>query len=215
MRTMQICIFNSSIILIHGLFKSQNDIDWNKQIQMNMNSQCACVFMITPMDIFDICIIPAIQQIMFMVYGATTNIYIFGEYKINHIVLMGLIMDITCAATYTQVQYLLKKCVENQNKYYNHITLHWIDDEIQKVLNKGIESIKANPAGGLLEQILTGTYYGMFDDQVYTDFNRLQLSTEKEFFHLIRKNTRVTEDMRENGITTLFYYNDSENTLSK
>ncbi|KAI8985527.1 hypothetical protein BDB01DRAFT_896603 [Pilobolus umbonatus] len=170
-------------------FTHEGRSEWNKEIPIKMNTHCDCTLLITPMDLFDICIIPAIQQIMFIVYGATTNLHIFGDTRIQHIILMGLIMDIVL-----------------KNK--TNIT-------ITKMVYQGIQSIKRNPSGGLLEQIIGGEYTLYFDKAVYLDFQKSEVLYEKDFFILIDNPTVVTEDMRETGRSFYFYYGGKRNLILK
>ncbi|KAI8985522.1 hypothetical protein BDB01DRAFT_835045 [Pilobolus umbonatus] len=123
----------------YTMVNNQGQIEWYKELHVEMNTQCDCTFVITPMNIFDICIIPAIQQIMYTIYGATTNENIFGEHETNHVALMGSIMNIKCNKTHKNALYLLDKCIKNQKKYYNHITLHWITDETSTNVYEGIK----------------------------------------------------------------------------
>ncbi|KAI8985517.1 hypothetical protein BDB01DRAFT_835040 [Pilobolus umbonatus] len=189
----------------YTMLNNHQKLDWYKEIPMKMNTCCDCTLLITPMDFLDICILPAIRKLMFIIYGATTNISIFGNYRINHIVLMGSIMNIKCSATHNKALYLLRECIERQNRYYNHISVHWINDEIVKTVDKGMSSIKNNPSGGLLEQIVAGAYYGLFDGQVYASLEKSEKSANEPVV-LIKKNTRITEDMRENGILSVFFF---------
>ncbi|KAI8972096.1 hypothetical protein BDB01DRAFT_482484 [Pilobolus umbonatus] len=194
----------------YTMVNNQGRSEWNKEIPMKMNTHCDCTLLITPMDLFDICIIPAIQQIMFIVYGAITNTHIFGDTRIQHIILMGSIMNIKCKTTHTETLYLLKDCIEKQNKYYNHITIHWSEEQVSKMVYQGIQSIKRNPSGGLLEQIIGGTYTLEFDKAVYLDFQKLKLLDAGDLLALINNPTVVTEDMRETG-RSFYYYYEGEN----
>ncbi|KAI8997103.1 hypothetical protein BDB01DRAFT_19715 [Pilobolus umbonatus] len=119
-----ISYFNYWFTQEYTMLNTKGKSEWNKEIPMKMNTHCDCTLLITPMDLFDICIIPAIQQMMAIVYGATTNTHIFGDTKIQHIILMGSIMNIKCNTTHKKALYLLKECIKKQNKYFNHITLH-------------------------------------------------------------------------------------------
>ncbi|KAI8985523.1 hypothetical protein BDB01DRAFT_835046 [Pilobolus umbonatus] len=199
----------------YTMVNNQGRSEWNKEIPMKMNTHCDCTLLITPMDLFDICIIPAIQQIMFIVYGATTNLHIFGDTRIHHIILMGSIMNMKCNTTHAEALYLLKECIKKQNKYYNHITIHWSRKQVSKMVNQGIQSIKRNPSGGLLEQITGGEYTLYFDKAVYLDFQKSEVLYEKDFFILIGNPTVVTEDMRETGRSFYFYYGGKRNLILK
>ncbi|KAI8974908.1 hypothetical protein BDB01DRAFT_838409 [Pilobolus umbonatus] len=44
----------------YTMINNKSKSEWNKEIPMKMNTQCDCTLSITPMDLFDICIIPAI-----------------------------------------------------------------------------------------------------------------------------------------------------------
>ncbi|KAI8994836.1 hypothetical protein BDB01DRAFT_831783 [Pilobolus umbonatus] len=71
---------------------------------------------------------------------------------------------------------------------------------------QGIASIKRNPSGGLLEQIIGGKYVLPFGNAVYLD---IQKSKVLDFFDLsaiIYKPTVVTEDMGETGRFSSYYY---------
>ncbi|KAI8985485.1 hypothetical protein BDB01DRAFT_788439 [Pilobolus umbonatus] len=188
---------------------SHGEIDFYKKIHLKMSSHCECNLILTPIDMFDICIIPAIQQVMAIVYGATTNISIFGEYRINHIVLMGSIMNTHCKTTNNKTLQLLEKCIRKENKYYNHIKVHWINDEVLPVVYKGIRSIKFNPLGGLLEQYTTGAYYVQYTHDIFTDFDRSQVLKKGEYLKLTKEANRITENLRENGSSTLLYFEDT------
>ncbi|KAI8972121.1 hypothetical protein BDB01DRAFT_476803 [Pilobolus umbonatus] len=171
-----------------------------------MNTHCDCTLTITPMDIFDICITPAIDQIMSIVYGATINTHIFGETRINHIVLMGRIMKIRCKETHTKALFMLEECLKNQNKYYQHIILHWSNNKVPKAALQGVISLKKNPLGGLFEQITAGSYQLQFTSAVRLHFQKYLLLKAQNKIKVINDFTVVTEDMRDNGITFLCYY---------
>ncbi|KAI8985399.1 hypothetical protein BDB01DRAFT_84023 [Pilobolus umbonatus] len=192
------------------MINTKGKSEWNKEISMKMNAHCDCTLLITPMDLFDICINPSIQQMMAIVYGATTNMHIFGGTRIQHIILMGSIMKIKCNTTHTKSLQLLRECVENENKYYNHITLHWTKEQVSEMVNQGIQSIKRNPSGGLLEQIIGGKYGLDFDKAVYYDFQKSDILDTDHYNPIIEYNTVVTEDMRETGLLSS-YYNKGEN----
>ncbi|KAI8985489.1 hypothetical protein BDB01DRAFT_90093 [Pilobolus umbonatus] len=197
----------------YTMVNNQGRSEWNKEIPMKMNTHCDCTLLITPMDLFDICIIPAIQQIMFIVYGATTNLHIFGDTRIQHIILMGSIMNIKCNTTHAEALYLLKECIKKQNKYYNHITIHWSEEQVSNMVYQGIKSIKRNPSGGLLEQIIGGTYTLQFNKAVYFDFQISNAHNAIGFSTVIDNPTAVTEDMRETGRSFYFYYGGGKNLI--
>ncbi|KAI8993148.1 hypothetical protein BDB01DRAFT_902724 [Pilobolus umbonatus] len=199
----------------YTVINNKGKSEWNKEIPMKMNAQCDCTLSITPMDLFDICIIPAIQQVMFMVYGGTTNTHIFGDTKIQHIILMGSIMNIKCNTTHKKALYLLKECIKKQNKYYNHILVHWTEQHVSKMVNQGIKSIKINPSGGLLEQIISGRYGVIFDKAVYLDFQKSDILDAGNYSIIIDYNTVVTEDMRETGRFSSHYYEGENIYLGK
>ncbi|KAI8973020.1 hypothetical protein BDB01DRAFT_449152 [Pilobolus umbonatus] len=190
----------------YTMINNQGRSEWNKEISMKMNTHCDCTLLITPMDLFDICINPSIQQMMAIVYGATTNMHIFGDTRIQHIILMGSIMKIKCNTTHTKSLQLLRECVENENKYYNHIALHWTKEQVSEMVNQGIKSIKRNPSGGLLEQIIGGRYGVKFDEAVYFDFQKSDILDTDHYSLIIDYNTVVTEDMRETGLLSSYYY---------
>ncbi|KAI8985474.1 hypothetical protein BDB01DRAFT_850049 [Pilobolus umbonatus] len=198
----------------YTMVNNQGRSEWNKEIPIKMNTHCDCTLLITPMDLFDICIIPAIQQIMFIVYGATTNLHIFGDTRIQHIILMGSIMNIKCNTTHAEALYLLKECIKKQNKYYNHITIHWSEEQVSNMVYQGIKSIKRNPSGGLLEQIIGGTYTLEFDEAVYLGFQKLKLLDAGYLLAIINNPTVVTEDMRETGRSSYYYYEGEKNDLN-
>ncbi|KAI8986563.1 hypothetical protein BDB01DRAFT_891351 [Pilobolus umbonatus] len=199
----------------YTMINTQGKSEWNKEISMKMNTHCDCTLLITPIYLFDICIIPAIQQLMAIAYGATTNTHIFGDTKIQHIIPMGSIMKIKCKSTHTEALYLLKDYIEKQNKYYNHITLHWTKEQVSDVVNQGIKSIKRNPSGGLLEQIISGEYALDFDEEVYFDFQKFDILDPRYYNPIINYNTVVTEDMLETGLLSSYYYEGKNIELSK
>ncbi|KAI8976214.1 hypothetical protein BDB01DRAFT_359470 [Pilobolus umbonatus] len=198
----------------YTVINNQGKSEWNKEISMEMNTHCDCTLLITPMDLFDICINPSIQQMMAIVYGATTNTHIFGDTRIQHIILMGSIMKIKCNTTHTKSLQLLRECVENENKYYNHITLHWTKEQVSEMVNQGIKSIKRNPSGGLLEQIIGGKYEVAFDKAVYLDFQKSKVLETDHYSLIIDYNTVVTEDMRETGLLSSYFYEGKNNELN-
>ncbi|KAI8972355.1 hypothetical protein BDB01DRAFT_909411 [Pilobolus umbonatus] len=206
MYTDYISHFNHWFTNEYTMVNSQGKSEWNKEIPMKMNTHCDCTLTITPMDILDICMVPAIKQIMSIIYGATTNTHIFGETRINHMILMGTIMNINCKTTHTKSLQLLRESVERQNKYYNHITLHWTNNQVSDMVYQGVELIKVNPLGGLLEQIISGDYGLQFSSDVYLDFHKSNMVDAYDHLNTIGGYTLVTEDMRENGLFSYYYY---------
>ncbi|KAI8970709.1 hypothetical protein BDB01DRAFT_552344 [Pilobolus umbonatus] len=200
--------FNHWFTREYSMINNQGKSEWNKEIPMKMNTHCDCTFSITPKDVFDISVIPAIQQMMSIVYGAITNIHIFGDTKLHHIILMGSIMNIKCNTTHTEALYLLEDCIKKQNKYCNHITIHWTKEQVFKMVCQGLKSIKRNPSGGLLEQIISGTYSLLFRTAVYLDFKKKRVLKANRSFTIIDKSTVKTENMRETGMFS--YYCEEE-----
>ncbi|KAI8974057.1 hypothetical protein BDB01DRAFT_408661 [Pilobolus umbonatus] len=190
----------------YTMVNEHDKTEWNKEMPMKMNSHCDCTLLITPMDIFDICIVPAIQRMMSIVYGATINTHIFGDTKIQHIILMGTIMNIKCSPTHIKSLQLLRESIEKQNKYYNHITIHWTNNQVSDMVYQGLKSIKRNPLRGLLEQIIGGIYCLRFSEAIYLDFQKSKVLDKQNRHKLIDYHTVVTEDMRETGRSFSYYY---------
>ncbi|KAI8970874.1 hypothetical protein BDB01DRAFT_900858 [Pilobolus umbonatus] len=195
---------------VYTMINSHGKSEWNKELPMKINTHCDCTFLITPMDISDICIIPAIKQIMSIIYGATINTHIFGETKINHIILMGTIMNIKCKTTHTRALLLLKEYLKIQNKYYKHITLHWSNNEVSKAVLQGVILLKKNPLGGLFEQITAGSYQLQSSSAVkLPNLQKYRLLEGKKREKIIKDFTAATEDSRDGGITFLCYYTEA------
>ncbi|KAI8972964.1 hypothetical protein BDB01DRAFT_900242 [Pilobolus umbonatus] len=184
----------------------QGDIDWYSTINININSKCKCTLDISCIDLFDICILPAIKKVRSVIYSSTTDVCMFGEYKITHIVIMGTLMKLkSCQNTDQQVLKELKKDVEYHQKYYENINIQWYDGDIATLIYKGIRSIIQYPPGGLLEQIYAGSYKLRSSIPFYKDHQRLQLIPTHCVYSFINEGTRVTEDMRDNGASIPLY----------
>ncbi|KAI8972145.1 hypothetical protein BDB01DRAFT_478823 [Pilobolus umbonatus] len=173
-----------------------------------MNTQCRCRFILTVTNLFDVCITPAIEKVKSIIYASLTNTCLFGNYKISHIVMMGSLIQMdACKSTYPQTLIRLKNIIDNHRKYFDNINIEWVDDDDNSIIKQGIQSIIRNPFGGLLEQIFAGRYLIWCDYKLYCNFNREQAIKKYTEHPFIIRDTRVTEDIYENGLSHIFYMN--------
>ncbi|KAI8972312.1 hypothetical protein BDB01DRAFT_810177 [Pilobolus umbonatus] len=181
-------------------------IDWYRNIPIRLSAGCDCSFTLTPIDLFDICIHPAIDHLTSIVYASVTDPCQFGTYRTDHLVIMGTFMTLkNCAHTYAQTFMRFKDAVQGQQKYYNTLSIQWISSSIQAVLIKGIKSMIKNPTGGLLEQVFAGTYKFICDEPLHLDHQHEETCTEETSYTFISEATRITEEMREDGKACYLY----------
>ncbi|KAI8972153.1 hypothetical protein BDB01DRAFT_811086 [Pilobolus umbonatus] len=177
-----------------------------KTVKIKMNKNCACTFDIAPIDIFDICINPAIEHLTSVIYSTTTNSHIFGSHNITHIAIMGAPINLKCLDTCNEIMKRLKNRITQQRRYYSHITLHWIPESILSIMHKGILSISNNPKGGLLEQITSGLYYITFSQEgFYLEGNEMLSDRSCIYFS---DDTRITDSFRNEGCLKTFFFKD-------
>ncbi|KAI8972154.1 hypothetical protein BDB01DRAFT_811138 [Pilobolus umbonatus] len=140
-------------------------IDWYREAKIRMNKNCECTYSLSAMDLLDICITPTIDHLTSLIYASLSTV--FDKYKTTYMVIMGSPMELKCMDVRHQSMQRLQKAVQHRQKYFNHLTIHWITDDIPSAVFKGMRFIINNPLGGLLEQISSGMYYIIFNKIVY------------------------------------------------
>ncbi|KAI8972142.1 hypothetical protein BDB01DRAFT_478796 [Pilobolus umbonatus] len=190
-------------------------MDWYNLVKVRMNRSCDCTYSIAPINIFDICIEPAIDQLTSTIYTSTVNPFVFGKYKASHIIIMESFMKLKCSNTYDQAFIRFKKKLNHEQKYYRHITIHWIKDDIFTILHKGMTSIAKNPLGGLLEQVASGSYFVAFDEKSRYYKNKWITLDENHSRVIIEEQSNIKDYFRDEGEFFIHFFDEDEVEASK
>ncbi|KAI8972305.1 hypothetical protein BDB01DRAFT_468586 [Pilobolus umbonatus] len=180
-----------------------------------MSNTCSCTYSMSSIDLFEVCISPAIHHLTSMIYSSTVNPFLFGKYAITDMFIVGQPLKLKCNNTNIQAFNRLKDDVELQQKNYKHLNIHVDNTTIQSVINQGAMSVIQNPLGGLLEQIISGRFMLVFNSEGLF-YDRGWYICEKNAANIIyiAEYTRVTETMREDGISRSVYFDNQDVALN-
>ncbi|KAI8968670.1 hypothetical protein BDB01DRAFT_161343 [Pilobolus umbonatus] len=209
----QLCLFTQFMECFSQYFineftfnNKQGRADWYNNKKIRMNAQCNCIFNMSSIDIFDISIQPVIHKVTETIYASIVNVCLFGEYKVSHISIMGSLMDKKmCNFTYNELIRRLKVSIEYQRKYHNNIRIEWMDKDISTAISEGFSLIMQNPNSGLLEQVFAGSYKMSSMYEIYYDHRKKQNVPLEEQQILVFQGQRITESIREKGISSVYY----------
>lgn len=190
---------------------SKGDINWYEHIHVMLNRHCQCSLRTTRIDIFDLCVLPAIDQLYHVIISSLYAPFFFKEYSINDLLLMGSPI-LTDEFSYLSMEIVaaIKKKFDDHQKYHK-ARISWIDEDMDTMIYNAMKSIAEHPESGLCEQVPSVQYgYGFKSKKrYYLDFNRgCPIAPEKT--RLLREHWYVSEDDLFSDYKTFVIYSEPD-----
>ncbi|KAI8972134.1 hypothetical protein BDB01DRAFT_478555 [Pilobolus umbonatus] len=168
--------------------------------------KCTCSLPLTYRDLLDMAVQPTINDLVSIVIGSLVNSCMFGDYTLQHIVMMGHPLPIG-GHIQSEITRRIKEKMKFHMKYFDLNVIH-IDEPISHVIQDGLRSLLAFPETGLLKQLSSGTYSFKIKSSLsaFHDHARSIPYNEQEVHVVLKQSETITPTIREQGFSYLIHF---------
>ncbi|KAI8969484.1 hypothetical protein BDB01DRAFT_619388 [Pilobolus umbonatus] len=192
-----------------SIMNNEKTADWYKSISIPLLDKCCCTYSTTLIDLYDVCIKPAVHHLASTICSVIKNTDMLEEYKINHTVIMGTPIQVKSTEFNKLIFDKLKEIMENTTNYLTGKPIHWFQNTVSNIVDKGMMSIINNPLGGILEEVSPSLYYFRFDMRSQVFFKKMRTIEPLRSSHAhVDERQRIDLNVRDSGYTRVYTFED-------